>query len=182
MFRHLFAGSMVGVLAVSAPPGLSGQRAAERHGAPVALDSGATVEMIARLERAWAEGLVARDSNRLDSLLAPDFALLVSASADRPYPRAVWFAQLREYRTQALTIRDLQVRPIGPDAAVASFIADLRATVREADRSGAFFITDIWRRQPDGRWQAVARFSSRPEAASASNRVLREQSEMQHRP
>jgi ketosteroid isomerase-like protein len=57
------------------------------------------------------------------------------------------------------------------DLAIASFIADLAARVRGAERSGKYFITDVWRHR-DGAWRVVGRYSSRPEEASSSTRAL----------
>jgi hypothetical protein len=81
-----------------------------------------------------------------------------------------------------LAFRELHVREAGPGIVVASFIAVLKATVRGADRSGEFFIADVWRRQPQGGWQVSTRYSSRPEGATASSRVLREQADSLERP
>ncbi len=179
MIRHIIAGGVTVVAVLLAPHRVHSQQ----HAAPPTLESSRAADTahIAHLERAWADGLITRDSALLDGILAPDFTLIVSASPDRPFSRAVWFAQLREYRTDSLAIRDLHVREAGTDVLVASFVARLKATVRGEDRSGDFFITDVWRRQPNGRWQAAARYSSRPEGATASSRVLREQADSQER-
>lgn len=62
------------------------------------------------------------------------------------------------------------------DLAIASFVGDLVARVRGAERRGKYFLTDVWRQQ-GGAWQVVARYSSRPEEASRSTRVLEEMAE-----
>ena len=133
-------------------------------------DSTAVAVTIRQLEEQWAADLISQDSTRLQVLLAPEFALVVSANPQHPFFRPDWFATLRHYVTHALTISGLTVRVFG-DVAVASFIADLHATVRGADRSGKLFITDVWRRSDVG-WRVVARYSSTPEAESASTRAM----------
>ena len=47
----------------------------------------------------------------------------------------------------------------------------VEASVGGVDRSTTFFIVDLWRRAPAG-WRVVARYSSRPEEASASSRAV----------
>jgi len=135
-------------------------------------DSIAVAGEIARLEHRWATALVQQDTAVLQQMLAPEYALIVSASPERPMMRATWLATLPEYHTRALAISGLTVRVLG-DVAIASFVGDLTARVRGAERRGRYFLTDVWRQQ--GRaWQVIARYSSRPEEASASTRALEE--------
>jgi ketosteroid isomerase-like protein len=135
-------------------------------------DSLTVAAEIERLEQRWATALVKQDTAMLQRLLAPDYALVVSASPKRPIMRAAWLATLPEYQTQSLTITGLTVRVLG-DLALASFIGDLAARVRGVERRGKFFLTDVWRQQ-NGRWRVIARYSSRPEEASSSTRTLEE--------
>ena len=133
-------------------------------------DSLTVAAEIARLEQRWATALVKQDTAMLQRLLAPDYALVVSASPRRPIIRAAWLATLPEYQTQSLTITGLTVRVLG-DLALASFIGDLAARVRGVERRGKYFLTDVWRQQ-NGEWYVIARYSSRPEEASSSTRAL----------
>jgi ketosteroid isomerase-like protein len=130
---------------------------------------------IERLEHQWASALVQQDTAVLQRLLAPEYALVVSASPERPMMREAWLATLPEYRTRSLVISGLTVRVLG-DLAIASFVGDLVARVRGAERRGKYFLTDVWRHQ-GGAWLVIARYSSRPEEASASTRVLDRMSE-----
>jgi ketosteroid isomerase-like protein len=133
-------------------------------------DSATVAATILRLEEDWAAALIAQDSARLQQLLAPEFALILSASPTQPVWRSAWFAALPTYRTRALRISSATVRVLG-DVAIASFHAALEATVRGADRSGTLFITDIWQRR-GATWQVVARYSSLPEPPSAGTRAV----------
>lgn len=133
-------------------------------------DSAQVVEAIATLEQSWARALVEQDTTTLNRLLAPEFGLTVSAAPQRPLPRSAWFASLPAYRTRALQICGLQVRVVD-DIAIASFVARLDASYQGADRSGEFFITDVWV-QRSGLWQVVARYSSKPESNTGSARAL----------
>jgi hypothetical protein len=66
----------------------------------------------------------------------PEFALIVSASPQHPMVRSAWLATLGQYHTRSLTLSGMTVRVFG-DLAVASFVGDLSATVRGAERNGA---------------------------------------------
>ena len=134
-------------------------------------DSATVVADITAAEQRWAAALVTQDTVTLQQLLAPEFALTLSAAPAAPLPRERWLASVPAYLTHSLDICELQVRVLRPDVAVASFIANLKATVRGEDRSGMFFITDVWIRT-DGNWQVVARYSSKPEGATASAQAL----------
>lgn len=55
-------------------------------------DSLAVAGEIARLEHRWATALVLQDTAVLQQMLAPEYALIVSASPERPIVRATWLA------------------------------------------------------------------------------------------
>ena len=65
----------------------------------------------------------------------------------------------------------MQVRDFGETVAVSS-LATQRATAFGQDRSGTFFLTDIWRAGADGAWQVIARYSSHAEPATVSAHAL----------
>lgn len=138
--------------------------------APRSSDSAQVVETITTLEQSWARALIDQDTASLNQLLAPEFVLIVSASPQRPLSRSAWFASLPAYQTRSLQICGLQVH-IVDNVAIASFVAQLEASYKGEDRSGAFFITDVWVERA-GRWQVVARYSSKPESNTASARAL----------
>jgi ketosteroid isomerase-like protein len=64
----------------------------------------------------------------------------------------------------------MSVRLLGNVAIVASIYSQ-RASLNGIDRGGEFFLTDVWEKR-DGRWQVVARYSSRPEKLSESSSKL----------
>jgi len=65
-----------------------------------------------------------------------------------------------------MTIDDIHARVYG-DVGVVTLIWTQRAFVSGGERSGTFFITDIWLKTPDG-WRITERHSSRPEPATAA--------------
>lgn len=112
---------------------------------------------------AWVAG----DRSALEEILAPEFALIVSGRPRELFPRDAWLqAALGGYTATAFRYRDMQVR-VFTDVAVVSSIGEQQATAFGQDRSGTFFLTDVWCRR-NGTWQVIARYSSHPEPASSA--------------
>ena len=108
----------------------------------------------------------------LEDSLALDFALIVSANPQQRMERDRWLATCNTYRCSSFAYRGVQVRELGPGIAVMSAIADQQARMGEVDRSGSFFLTDVWRLEPDGQWRVSARYSAHPEPVGASANAL----------
>ena len=121
---------------------------------------------------AWMQAWVEQDRDILEDCLAPDYALIVSAMPEGRMDRALWLATCDRYVCTSFAYRGVQVRELAPGLAVMSAIADQRATLGDVDRSGSFFLTDVWRLEPDGQWRVCARYSSHPEPAGASADAL----------
>ena len=116
----------------------------------------------------WMQGWVRGDANTLDESLAPDFALIVSATPEKRLDRASWLSTAcSRYRASEFRYRDVQVRELGSELAVMSSVAEFTAEIDGAPRNGPLFIVDIWRRM-DGRWRVCARYSSIPEEDNKS--------------
>jgi uncharacterized protein (TIGR02246 family) len=117
----------------------------------------------------WMQAWVTRDMEVLEDSLASDFILVMSAKPGDRLDRAAWLAMAcTRYTASDFRYRDVQVRPIGDDAAVMSSVAEFHAEVDGVPRNGPLFIVDIWQRSGDGRWQVRARYSSVPETLSGS--------------
>ena len=133
----------------------------------------------AALERAWMDALVrhadpankaaAETGSALESFLAPEYALIVSAQPTRPIGRADWLTSAGRYVIHEFRQRDVVARRIG-DTVVASLVHWQRASVGAAgvDRSGEFFLVDVWRKI-DGRWKVASRYSGKVEEARGSS-------------
>ena len=121
---------------------------------------------------AWMNAWVEQDRGVLEDSLAPDYALIVSAMAERRMDRDLWLATCDRYVCSRFAYRDVQVRELAPGLAVMSAVGDQVASMGEIDRSGSFFLTDVWRLEPDGHWRVCARYSSHPEPAGASSGAL----------
>lgn len=120
-------------------------------------------------ENSFARAYQSKDIKLLEQLLAPDYTLTVSARPSNPMPRADWLALIPNYNVQTFAIRDVQVRclreaaPGRCELAAVSSINTQKADVGGQDRSGEFFIVDIWSYR-DGTWMVSARYSGRTEA------------------
>jgi hypothetical protein len=132
-------------------------------------DLATTIEQLStRWMRAWIEG----DRVTLEATLAPDYALIVSSAPERRMDRQAWLATCERYRCSAFAYRDVQVRDLGGLAAM-SALAEQEAVLDGADRSGRFWLTDLWRPGGPNGWQVCARYSGWPEPQRASARALR---------
>ncbi len=137
----------------------------------MASDSGAGSGAAAHMKRLsveWMQAWKDRDQAKLEEILAEDFVLILSASPDRPVARARWLEfALGDYVCESFEYKSQSVHELGDIAIVASIYTQ-KAAVAGQDRSGEFFLTDVWQRRA-GRWQVVARYSSKPEGLSPSS-------------
>ena len=128
-------------------------------------DVAATIE---ELSVRWMDAWVRKDRAVLEASLAPDFALVVSATPTQRLDRASWLATAcSRYTCSEFRYRDVQVRDLG-GIAVMSSIADFTAEIDGLPRTGPLFLVDVWRRGDDGGWQVCARYSSHPEPGGES--------------
>lgn len=132
-------------------------------------DLASTIEQLStRWMRAWVEG----DRATLEAMLAPDYALIVSSAPDRRMDRQAWLATCERYRCTAFAYHDVQVRDLGGLAAM-SATAEQTAFIDDTDRSGRFWLTDLWRPGGPHGWQVCARYSGWPEPDRASAHALK---------
>jgi len=133
---------------------------------------GDPAQEVERAATRWMQAWVTLGRAILEDSLAQDFTLTVSAFPTRPMARQTWLATCDRYRCSRFAYRDVQVRAIGEGLAVMSSIAEQEAELDGHDRSGAFWLTDLWRLESDGAWRVFARFSSYPEPGRASAEAL----------
>ena len=63
----------------------------------------------------WMQAWIERDAAILDQSLAPDFALVVSATPTLLFDRSAWLAlACTRYLASEFKYRDVQVREVGP--------------------------------------------------------------------
>jgi len=129
--------------------------------------------LIEQLSNRWMQAWRERDEAVLEDILAPDFELVSSAVPTRRFDRRAWLAvALGPYRCSVFRYRDVHVRDLGSGYALMSAIGGQIAVVDGIGRSGAFFVTDVWRSNPAGEWQVCARHTSHPEPAGEAVAAL----------
>lgn len=128
-------------------------------------------ERIEHLSTQWMRAWMGGDRAALEAMLAPDYALIVSAMPTRPMDRRTWLDTCERYRCTAFAYDQVQVRDLGGLAAM-SALATQTASLDGVDRSGRFWLTDLWRPGGPNGWQVCARYSSWPEVSGASSAAL----------
>ena len=139
--------------------------------------SDADFDAVVAASTRWMQAWMDQDRTTLDAFLGPDFALIVSTVPTKPFERSDWLeTAVTAYVCTRFTYEDIQCRRVSDDVVAMSAIADFDATIAGVDRSGRYFVTDLWRRGVGSAhgWQICARYSSRPGAPDASVRALLE--------
>ena len=127
------------------------------------------IKQFTDLENTFARAYQEKNTALLEQILDPEYALTVSARPSDPVPRADWLALIPKYNVQHFEIRGVQVRCLRTalsgscELAAVSSINKQMADVGGQDRSGEFFIVDIWAHR-EGKWKVSARYSGRTEA------------------
>lgn len=125
----------------------------------------------------WMQAWMDQDHATLDAFLGPDFALIVSTVPTKPFERSDWLqTAVTDYVCTRFAYDGVHCRRVSDDLVAMSAIADFDATIGDLDRSGRYFVTDLWRRAANSAhgWQIAARYSSRPGELDASVRALLE--------
>ena len=123
----------------------------------------------------WMQAWMDQDRAILNGFLGPDFALIISTVPTRPFGRSDWLeTAVTSYVCTRFAYDGVHCRHISSDVVAMSAIADFDATIGGIDRSGRYFVTDLWRRAAGSThgWQITARYSSRPGEPDASVRAL----------
>lgn len=130
-----------------------------------------TAQQLIALEHAWANAMQTRDISKLDEMVTADFfvTIAVEGAPIRTTRRELWLASMPHYEIIEMALGDFLVN-IYENVAVVNLTWTQRARVRGGERSGTFFITDIWHKTADG-WRVAQRHSSRPESANAARPI-----------
>ena len=114
------------------------------------------------MENEWARAWQLPDPSALENIIADDFTLISSRSKGEVTNKRQYIdSTLKLVRGDGFSFERMTVRVYG-DTAVINAQFQQNATFAGHDWSGEFLLTDIWVKR-DGRWQVVARHSSRPE-------------------
>ena len=113
-----------------------------------------------RWMRAWATG----DAKTLKLLTARNFRMVMGSRPAALLDAPSWLeAAATRFRCSAYRFGDIYVRDVGAVAVFATQLS-LKATMDDADWSGDYWVTDIWRKSKVRRqWRMVERLLSRPD-------------------
>ena len=99
------------------------------------------------------------DRRTMERLVGPEFTQRVSDAPDRSLPRALWGQPSGTYKIESIEGLHHSARKLAEDLAAVSLLLTQKASREGQDRSGEFYVVDIWRKQGNG-WQIIARYSS----------------------
>lgn len=144
----------------SSPVGHKVDRGSPPVTLPTDVDPGLTA-LLRKLEEQLGEAALAgyKDTGTMERLVDSEFTLRVSDSPRRSLPRALWGQPTGAYKIESLEERHHAARRLSDDLAAVSLLLTRKASREGQDRSGDFYVVDIWKKRSD-RWQLIARYSS----------------------
>ncbi len=117
---------------------------------------------------AFQRAVMQRDAALAETVLDPDYQLMLVQPVPATMPRARWLAVLPDYLVSEYDVESEQVDVDVDTAAVLSRVR-MVATVLGQDRSGVFVLSDVWRRR-DGGWVLWRRHSTPANAGELPGR------------
>lgn len=102
--------------------------------------------------------VVERDKELAQSVLAPDYALVLVQPVLTVMPRWRWLEVLPDYVVHSYEVQEKTLDRSGDCAAMVQRVA-MHATVLGSDRSGLFVISDVWQLLND-EWRVWRRHST----------------------
>jgi hypothetical protein len=144
----------------SSPVGKPPARPQRQPPAPGDIDSQLT-DSLRQLEQELGEAAMHgfQDTEAMARLISPEFTQRVSDAPERSLPRSLWGKAGSDYKIESFEERHHAARRLSDDLAVVSLLLTQKATFAGRDRSGDFYLVDIWKKSGD-RWQLIARYSS----------------------
>ena len=129
---------------------------------PTATDSDPKLtDLLRQLEEELNEAALDgfKDTKTMEHLVSPEFTQRVSDDPERSLPRSLWGQPGARYKIEFIEGHHYAARKLSDDLAVVSLLLTQRAASEGRDRSGDFYVVDIWKKNGD-RWQMIARYSS----------------------
>jgi hypothetical protein len=117
-------------------------------------------ELLGRQEQELGEAALHgfQDTKAMERLVSSEFTQRVSDAPERSLPRSLWGQPSSAYRIESLEQRHHAARRLSEELAVVSLLLIQKATFEGRDRSGDFYVVDIWKKVRGG-WQLLARYS-----------------------
>ena len=119
--------------------------------------------IIETLERQWMRAWVSGDAKALKALTARNFRMVVGTKPSVILDAKSWVeAATTRYLCSAYRFGDIYVRDLGPVTVFATQLT-MEATMDGHDWSGAYWVTDVWRKSRFRGWRMIERHVSRPD-------------------
>jgi len=117
------------------------------------------VAIFSELESNVLTALQKKDGAALDKLLSDEFQVWTADPPGSPLPREDWQAQAFGSPPASFHLRQMAVRPVSDDVAIASFVLQ-ESSIRDGKEiSQQRFIVDVWKKNGDG-WLCTDRYAS----------------------
>jgi len=99
------------------------------------------------------------DTRTMERIVSPEFTQRVADAPERSLPREAWGQPFGRYKIESLTQQHYAARKLADNVAVVSLLLTQKASFTGRDRSGDFYVVDVWKKPAD-RWRLIARYSS----------------------
>ena len=117
------------------------------------------VAIFSDLESNMLTALQKRDIAALDKSLSDEFQVWTADPPGSPLPREDWQAQALASPPASFHLRQMAVRRVSDDVAIASFVLQESSTRDGKEISEQQFIVDVWKKAGDG-WLCTDRYAS----------------------
>jgi ketosteroid isomerase-like protein len=115
-----------------------------------------TKQEIREAQAHWMEAAIRKDEPVLRQILGTEYHLIAGRLGF--VDKESWLAMGPHYTIEAFEYIESDIHVYG-EVAVSNSKYRQKATYKREDRSGVFYLTDIWVKR-DGRWKVVTRHSS----------------------
>jgi uncharacterized protein DUF4440 len=121
-------------------------------------------EQLRQLEQQMGEAALQRDTKVLERLVGPDYTLRMGDAPEQSVPRGLWMESSRPQSSHPYKLESLEehyhaARKLSDNLAIVSVLLTQKATFAGRDRSGDFYVVDVWKKTADN-WQMIARYST----------------------
>ncbi|HEV2397943.1 MAG TPA: nuclear transport factor 2 family protein [Candidatus Sulfotelmatobacter sp.] len=123
-----------------------------------ASDARSFMELFTKLENGVTLAVQEKNASELDRVLAPEFVVRSGANPENPILRVDWIRQVKSWSLRSYDLHTFAIRAFATEAIV-SYVQSQRALFDGQDRSGEYFIVDLWVVN-HGDWQLAARYIS----------------------
>ena len=119
-------------------------------------------QVVAKLERDWAEAIAKGDTATIDRILADDCIYTNWDGTTETKAQHIEGIKSKVYKVESINLDNLKVRVFG-DAAIVTVEQSEKSQWKGKDNSGRYRFTDIYAKR-NGKWQVVAGHGCKVEA------------------